>query len=280
MFNCVPKVPSNKTTKRNKPVEKIRVATKPKRQDPKGHRFSINKTITVHEKTTSPRSCLRWQPTGRILKTVCLRWDSTRKTFALAQPKVESEPPMVQMQISLTNVKQTSFNVSAGLVLHQMTSDHNRSELGIQDHSNEPSSSKLVPKVVNNTKSENQKISKKILLDMSLGIDNIYVVRLGINPMIQPEPEDLPKDNPKLEIAVLRTFRGFFSIHNDDGNLPVSSLKQHAVGGTCEILYESKLVDQLDIDLVVNELTVVDIFDKKHDTLDCVTKLFTSDTFD
>ncbi|GKC29197.1 hypothetical protein Tco_1036491, partial [Tanacetum coccineum] len=29
-----------------------------------------------------------------------------------------------------------------------MTSDHNRSELGIQDHSNEQSSSKLVPKVV------------------------------------------------------------------------------------------------------------------------------------
>ncbi|GJT74537.1 reverse transcriptase domain-containing protein [Tanacetum coccineum] len=32
---------------------------------------------------------------------------------------------------------------------------------------------------------------------------NRQVVRLGINPMIQPEPEDLPKDNPKLEIAVL-----------------------------------------------------------------------------
>ncbi|GJU42581.1 hypothetical protein Tco_1195538 [Tanacetum coccineum] len=30
------------------------------------------------------------------------------------------------------------------------------------------------------------------------------VVRLGINPMIQPEPEDLPKDNPKLEKEVLR----------------------------------------------------------------------------
>ncbi|GJW68957.1 hypothetical protein Tco_0123381 [Tanacetum coccineum] len=37
---------------------------------------------------------------------------------------------------------------SSSLVLHQMTSDHNRSELGIQDHNNEPSSSKLVPKVV------------------------------------------------------------------------------------------------------------------------------------
>ncbi|GJS11989.1 hypothetical protein Tco_0368785 [Tanacetum coccineum] len=35
-------------------------------------------------------------------------------------------------------------------------------------------------------------------------IFNHKVVRLGINPMIQPELEDLPKDNPKLEIAVLR----------------------------------------------------------------------------
>ncbi|GJT89930.1 hypothetical protein Tco_1078775 [Tanacetum coccineum] len=30
-----------------------------------------------------------------------------------------------------------SVHISSGLVLHQMTSDHNRSELGIQDHSNE-----------------------------------------------------------------------------------------------------------------------------------------------
>ncbi|GJR28014.1 hypothetical protein Tco_1104246 [Tanacetum coccineum] len=42
----------------------------------------------------------------------------------------------------------TSVHISSGLVLHQMTSDHNRSELRIHDHSNEPSSSKLVPKVV------------------------------------------------------------------------------------------------------------------------------------
>ncbi|GJS26900.1 hypothetical protein Tco_0487520 [Tanacetum coccineum] len=33
-------------------------------------------------------------------------------------------------------------------VFMAMTSDHNRSELGIHDHSNEQSSSKLVPKVV------------------------------------------------------------------------------------------------------------------------------------
>ncbi|GJX89186.1 hypothetical protein Tco_0341200 [Tanacetum coccineum] len=37
---------------------------------------------------------------------------------------------------------------SLSLILHPMTFDHNRSELGIHDHSNEQSSSKLVPKVV------------------------------------------------------------------------------------------------------------------------------------
>ncbi|GJY19290.1 hypothetical protein Tco_0390781 [Tanacetum coccineum] len=37
-----------------------------------------------------------------------------------------------------------SVHISSGLVLHQMTSDH----IGIHDHSNEQSSSKLVPKVV------------------------------------------------------------------------------------------------------------------------------------
>ncbi|GJV95442.1 hypothetical protein Tco_1547019 [Tanacetum coccineum] len=46
------------------------------------------------------------------------------------------------------NVQKTFEQRSSSLVLHQMTSDHNRSELGIQDHSNEQSSSKLVPKVV------------------------------------------------------------------------------------------------------------------------------------
>ncbi|GJW57459.1 retrovirus-related pol polyprotein from transposon TNT 1-94 [Tanacetum coccineum] len=38
---------------------------------------------------------------------------------------------------------------------------------------------------------------------VALSASCAQVVRLGINHMIQPEPEDLPKDNPKLEIAVL-----------------------------------------------------------------------------
>ncbi|GJX24523.1 hypothetical protein Tco_0230819 [Tanacetum coccineum] len=191
-------VPSNKTTTRNKPIEQIveksSASKKPERQILTGHRFSNKKTTTVPEKTMNPRSCLRWQLTGRILKTVGLRWVPTGKLFNSCTSKVESEPThgsnvdihhihackqtlglsagtsfngQKQQRIDLNadalyNEKQENLRVwllklliskkpvpeCSGLVLHQMTSDHNRSELGIQDHSNEQSSSKLVPKVV------------------------------------------------------------------------------------------------------------------------------------
>ncbi|GKF45141.1 hypothetical protein Tco_0131693, partial [Tanacetum coccineum] len=87
------KVPSNKTTNRNKPVEQISIARKLERKIPTGHRFSIKKTSTMHKKTTSPRSCLGWKPTGRILKTIGLRWIPTRKIFTSSTTTVDSEPP-------------------------------------------------------------------------------------------------------------------------------------------------------------------------------------------
>ncbi|GKG32333.1 hypothetical protein Tco_0427283, partial [Tanacetum coccineum] len=54
----------------------------------------------------------------------------------------------ITLQAPFLNVQMTFEHSSSGLVLHQTTSDHNHSELGIHDHSNEPSSSKLVPKVI------------------------------------------------------------------------------------------------------------------------------------
>ncbi|GKE99503.1 hypothetical protein Tco_0022854, partial [Tanacetum coccineum] len=56
-----------------------------------GHRFSPNKTSAVYEKT-SPRSDLRWKPTGRIFKTVGLRWVPTGKILASCTSKDDSEP--------------------------------------------------------------------------------------------------------------------------------------------------------------------------------------------
>ncbi|GKB21996.1 hypothetical protein Tco_0855919 [Tanacetum coccineum] len=142
--NSRAKVPSHKTTTRYKPVEQTSVAKKPERQIPKRHRSSIKKTSVVHEKTMTPRSCLRWKPTGKIFKTVGLKWIPTGKILTSSTTKVDSEPTNGSND-DITNqyeCKQT-LDVSAA-----MTSDHNSSELRIHDHSNEPSSSKLVPKVV------------------------------------------------------------------------------------------------------------------------------------
>ncbi|GJW83479.1 hypothetical protein Tco_0961171 [Tanacetum coccineum] len=61
---------------------------------------------------------------------------------------------MVQMTISLTNINANKLLMSVqgfkefSTDKQAMTSDHNSSELGIHDHNNEPSSSKLVPNVV------------------------------------------------------------------------------------------------------------------------------------
>ncbi|GJV58201.1 hypothetical protein Tco_1459206 [Tanacetum coccineum] len=97
--------------------------------------ISIKKTSTVHEKTTIPKSCLRWKPTGRTFKTAGLRWVPTREIFTSSTSKVDIEPLNGSNEdiINLYECEQI-LDVSA--------------ELGIQDHNNEPSSSKLVPNVV------------------------------------------------------------------------------------------------------------------------------------
>nr|GFB54663.1 hypothetical protein [Tanacetum cinerariifolium] len=40
----------------------------------------------------TPRSCLRWKPTGRIFKTVSLRWVPIGKIFTSSTTNVDSEP--------------------------------------------------------------------------------------------------------------------------------------------------------------------------------------------
>ncbi|GKF77924.1 hypothetical protein Tco_0230394 [Tanacetum coccineum] len=83
----------------------------------------------------TPRSCLRWKPTGKLFKTVGLKWIPTGKIFTSSTTKVDNEPTNGSND-DITNqfeCEQT-LDVSTGL--------------GIHDHNNEQSSSKLVPKVV------------------------------------------------------------------------------------------------------------------------------------
>ncbi|GJW52416.1 hypothetical protein Tco_0093767 [Tanacetum coccineum] len=81
----------------------------------KGYRFSPNKSFAVHEKSNTPRSCLRWKPTGRIFKCATLRWIPTGKMFTDSTTKVDSEPPN-GLNDDITNPYKydQTLNVSAG----------------------------------------------------------------------------------------------------------------------------------------------------------------------
>ncbi|GJS29907.1 hypothetical protein Tco_0490527 [Tanacetum coccineum] len=113
--NSRAKVQSPKTRNSNKPVKPKIHTQKPSRQIVIGHKFSPNKSSAVHEKTNTPRSCLRWIPTGRIFNTVGLRWVPTRKTFTSSTTKVDCEPPN-GLNEDITNPYECdqTLNVSAG----------------------------------------------------------------------------------------------------------------------------------------------------------------------
>ncbi|GKA66920.1 hypothetical protein Tco_0766728 [Tanacetum coccineum] len=89
--NSRAKIQSHKTRNSNKPIDQKSHTQKSGRQIFTRHRFSPNKTSAVYEKT-SPRSDLRWKPTGRIFKFVGLRWIPTGKLFDSCTSKVDSEP--------------------------------------------------------------------------------------------------------------------------------------------------------------------------------------------
>ncbi|GJY28582.1 hypothetical protein Tco_0404349 [Tanacetum coccineum] len=96
------------------PVEKVNASKKPGKTDP-----------TVH----------------RILKTVCPLggFQLGKATQSSARGKFKPRSSMFKRRL---------IAADQASVFMAMTSDHNRSELRIQDHSNEQSSSKLVPKSV------------------------------------------------------------------------------------------------------------------------------------
>ncbi|GKC67485.1 hypothetical protein Tco_1100083 [Tanacetum coccineum] len=128
--NSRAKIQPNKTRNSTKPVDQKSHTQKPVKQIFKGHRFSPNKTFAVYEKT-SPRSDLRWKPTGRIFKTVGLRWAPTGKILASCTSKDDSEPTHgsnvdiskiqeckqtldLSTGTSLNGQKQQRINLSAG----------------------------------------------------------------------------------------------------------------------------------------------------------------------
>ncbi|GKE13021.1 hypothetical protein Tco_1416572 [Tanacetum coccineum] len=84
---------SPKTRNNTKLGEPKSHTQKPSRQIAIRQRFSPKKSSAVHEKPNTPRSCLRWKPTGRVFKIAGLRWIPTGKMFIDYTTKVDSEPP-------------------------------------------------------------------------------------------------------------------------------------------------------------------------------------------
>ncbi|GJW14142.1 hypothetical protein Tco_0018275 [Tanacetum coccineum] len=114
-------------------------------------------------------------------------------------------------------------------VFMAMTSDHNRSELGIQDHSNEQSSSKLVPKVVPlavKTATSRQELELLFHLHIAM-LRTTGIMPTKIELTLEQSQQGVSNDVlvHKLLSRVLRniivifarTFRVIlFSIHNDE----------------------------------------------------------------
>ncbi|GKB62201.1 hypothetical protein Tco_0918387 [Tanacetum coccineum] len=128
-------------------------------KDAKSHkttkRYMPSRKFKVHLKNKKDRSP---QDIGKLFNSCTSKVESEpthgsnvdihhihacKQTLGLS---AETSARMVSQKMKSSEMTFEQRNSS--LVLHQMTSDHNRSELEIHDHNNEPSSSKLVPKVV------------------------------------------------------------------------------------------------------------------------------------
>ncbi|GJR36634.1 hypothetical protein Tco_1212318 [Tanacetum coccineum] len=145
-----------------------------KKTDPnKDIGFSIEAT-NVHEKTTSPRFLsVGGKTTGRILKTVCLRWFQQEKTFASSQNKVQASVFMAMMSdhnssdLAPQRQEMSVENVSSGLeaMADSAWDRSNQDELHSVRQTNK-SGNKLLPK---GYAKEEGMFLKNHLLSCSLG---------------------------------------------------------------------------------------------------------------
>ncbi|GJU16101.1 hypothetical protein Tco_1144067 [Tanacetum coccineum] len=91
--NSRAKVQSPKTRNINKPVEPKSHTQNLVGRLLKDKGFLPRSLPLCMRKQNTPRSCLRWKPTGRIFKIAGLRWIPTGKMFTDNTTKVDSEPP-------------------------------------------------------------------------------------------------------------------------------------------------------------------------------------------
>ncbi|GJR28241.1 hypothetical protein Tco_1104473 [Tanacetum coccineum] len=208
------KVQSPKTRNKNKPVEPKSHTQKPGRQIAIGQRFSPKKSSAVHEKPNTPRSCLRWKPTGRIFKIAGLRWIPTGKMFTDNTTKVDSEPPNGSNG-DITNPYECdqTLNVSAGttnssavqasLFNDKMTSVHISSSLALQRHMAS----------ADNTSGPVPQSKERCTLQCALSLEEEKSSWLVPNPA--PAIPYVPPTNKELELLFQPMFDEYFTPPGD-----------------------------------------------------------------
>nr|GEW18912.1 Gag-Pol polyprotein [Tanacetum cinerariifolium] len=134
--NSCSKIQSHKIKECNKPVDQKSHTQIPGRQIFTRHKFSPNKTSAVYEKI-SPRSDLRWKPTGRIFKSVGLRWLPTGKLFDSYTSTVESIPTHGSNEdISKIHECKQTLNLSAEGIQHQTSVARTPEQNGVVERRN------------------------------------------------------------------------------------------------------------------------------------------------
>ncbi|GJX39758.1 hypothetical protein Tco_0253061 [Tanacetum coccineum] len=170
--NSRAKIQSPKTRNNNKPVEPKSHTQKPGRQIAIGQRFSPTKSSAVHEKPNTPRSCLRWKPTGRIFKIAGLRWIPTGKMFTDNTTKVDSEPPNGSND-DITNPYECNqtLNVSADDVCSHQFRPHSSSIDDVCSHQFRPRSSVTKWRLLTTLQAPFLKRKEKCTLQCALSLE-------------------------------------------------------------------------------------------------------------
>ncbi|GJT44471.1 hypothetical protein Tco_0953186, partial [Tanacetum coccineum] len=225
------KVQSPKTRNKNKPVEPKSHTQKPGRQIAIGQRFSPKKSSAVHEKPNTPRSCLRWKPTGRIFKIAGLRWIPTGKMFTDNTTKVDSEPPNGSNG-DITNPYECdqTLNVSAGttnssavqasLFNDKMTSVHISSSLALQRHMAS----------ADNTSGPVPQSKERCTLQCALSLEEEKSSWLV--PNHDPAISYVPPTNKELELLFQPMFDEYFKSPIGDRQIPTTHAAHALVNPT------------------------------------------------
>ncbi|GJS06435.1 retrovirus-related pol polyprotein from transposon TNT 1-94 [Tanacetum coccineum] len=172
------------------------------------------KSSDVHEKPNTPRSCLRWKPTGRIFKIAGLRWIPTGKMFIDSTTKVDSKPPNGSNE-DITNPYECDQTLNASLFNDKMTFVHISSSLALQRHmASTDNTSGLVP----------QRPAPNLLTPGPISS--------GLVPNPAPAISYVPPTNKELELLFQLMFDEYFETPTGDRQIPTTHAAHAPVNPT------------------------------------------------